>query len=112
MKEQAARQQVESKIPILTRTAHARVDELQALIDRYLDDEELNSYVEALTNGRAEAAEKAKAPVKRKRDAAGKVKEPAPAPATLPPPLPAASPVQTKDAAPKAKSTPKPNVPF
>jgi hypothetical protein len=121
LKEQAARQQVERKVPILTRTAQARVDELQALIDRYLNDDEVNSYTEALASGRAEAAEKAKAPAKRKRDAAGKViKEPAPTPAPLPPPLPAAAPVvpkaeaepKAKDAAPKAKSTPNPNVQF
>lgn len=113
LKENAARQQAEMKIPILTKTAQARVDELQALIDRYLDDEGVNAYAEALTTGRTEAAEKAKAVVKSKRSAEkSKAATPPPAPAPLPPPLPAAAPAKAKDAAPKPKSTPKSDVPF
>jgi hypothetical protein len=119
LNEQAARQQAERKIPILTKTAQAKVAELQALIDRYLDDEEVNAYAEALTTGRADAAEKAKKPARAKRRG-DRAKEAAPTPTPLPPPLPAAAPAQTKgpdtkaQAEPKAKAkaVPKSNVPF
>lgn len=119
LKDNAAHQQTELKVPILTKTAQARVDELQALIDRYLDDEGVNAYAEALTTGRTEAAEKANAVVKSKRGVE-KAKETAQPPAPLPPPLPAASPTPAPKAqdVPKAKAVPKPrttpssNVPF
>jgi hypothetical protein len=64
LKEQSARQQAERKVPILTRTAIARLEELQALIDRYLDDDEVNAFTDALARGRADAEEKAKTPSK------------------------------------------------
>jgi len=126
LKEQAAKEQVETKSPILTRTAQARLDELQALIDRYLDDEEVNAYAEALTQGKTDVAEKALVQGKRKRRnnepaEKSKVKEAAPLPAT---PLPAAAPAQPKaeapaseaagkaKAAPKAQPRPKGAIPF
>ncbi len=48
LKEDAARQQALTKTAILTKTAQAQIAEIQALIDRYLDDEIVRSYTEAL----------------------------------------------------------------
>src|SRR5262249_55990122 len=48
LKEDAARQQATAKVPILTKTAQAQLTELQALIDRYLDDETIKGFSEAL----------------------------------------------------------------
>jgi hypothetical protein len=90
LKEQATRQQAESKTAVLTRTAQAQLSDLQALIDRYLDDDVYNAYSEALNRGRSDAAakEKAKAKAEAKRlasrpQAETKVAQPA-APATAP----------------------------
>ena len=56
-------QQAETKSPVLTRNALAQIDETKGLIDRYLDDELIRSYEDALERGKAERA-KAKAPAK------------------------------------------------
>ena len=53
LKENASRQQVEKKTPILTRTAQAKFSDLQALIERYLDDDLIRGYVDALSKVRA-----------------------------------------------------------
>ncbi len=66
MKEQATRQQAESKTPVLSPNLQARFSELQALIDRYLDNEALQTYTESLDRKRAERAEAAKAKNSRK----------------------------------------------
>lgn len=113
LKEQAARRQAERKIPILTKTAQAMVDELQALIDRYLDDEGVAAYAEALTAGRAEAAEKAKvktntgSATRKTETPAGDQRNAALTPA--PPPLPAPAPAAS--VAKPAAGTPAPNAP-
>ena len=54
MKEQAAKQQAESKRPVLSKNTQARFSELQALIDRYLDNDAFQSYTEALERKRSE----------------------------------------------------------
>jgi predicted Zn-dependent protease len=56
MKEQAAKQQAKSKTPVLSKNIQARFSELQALIDRYLDNEAFQSYTEALERKRSERA--------------------------------------------------------
>jgi hypothetical protein len=61
IKEEAARKQAEIKKPILTATAQAQLSDVQNLIDRYLDDDAYNAYVEALDKGRKEIEEKQKA---------------------------------------------------
>ena len=58
LKDEAARQQAESKTAVLTKNIQAQFNELQALIDRYLDDEAFTSYTEALERKRAEKSEK------------------------------------------------------
>ena len=60
MKEQATKQQAESKTPVLSKNIQARFSELQALIDRYLDNEAFQSYTEALERKRSERAGAAK----------------------------------------------------
>lgn len=111
LKEQAQKEQVETKTPILTRTASAKVDELQALIDRYLDDDEYNAYVEALAQGKQGAVDQAKVKekVSRKNNMAKKVAEEAKAAATPPPlpatPLPAAAPAQPSGSAEEKEAT-------
>jgi hypothetical protein len=64
IKEEAARDQAENKKTILTKTAQAMINDLQAMLDRYLDDETLNAYNRALEEGRAEVAAKEKAQAK------------------------------------------------
>jgi hypothetical protein len=61
LKEEAVRVQAESKKTILTKTAIAMINDLQALLDRYLDDETLNAYNRALEEGRADLAAREKA---------------------------------------------------
>jgi hypothetical protein len=53
IRDQATRQQAESRRAILTRTAQAQLNDLQALIDRYLDDEEFKAFSEALEQSKA-----------------------------------------------------------
>jgi hypothetical protein len=60
MKEQATKQQAVSKTPVLSKNIQARFSELQALIDRYLDNEAFQSYTEALERKRSERAAAAK----------------------------------------------------
>ncbi len=48
LKDEAAKQQAETKTAVLTKNIQARFNELQALIDRYLDDEAFAAYTEAL----------------------------------------------------------------
>jgi hypothetical protein len=61
LKDDAAAQQARTKSAILTKTAQAQLAEVQALVDRYLDDELFRAYADAL--------EKAKAPPPPKKGA-------------------------------------------
>src|SRR5262249_55436938 len=102
LKERAAHQQAESKDAILTKTAQAQINDLQAMIDRYLDDEAIKAYREALERGRTESDAKQKALAKSaaakdsaaKAAAAQKVQPPAAKPQAPPrePPKAKASP--------------------
>ncbi|WP_406699926.1 hypothetical protein V5E97_13870 [Singulisphaera sp. Ch08] len=69
LKEDATRQQALTKTAILTKTAQAQIAEVQALIDRYLDDEIVRSYTEALQASRDAAAAQAKAEARKKATA-------------------------------------------
>jgi hypothetical protein len=65
LKDDAAHQQAELKKPILTKTAQAQVSDLQAMIDRYLDDETYKAYTDALERARADQGAKEKASAKK-----------------------------------------------
>lgn len=67
LKDNAAQQQAKTKTAILTKTAQAQITEIQALIDRYLDDDVIRGYTEALQAARDEAAAKAKADARKKQ---------------------------------------------
>src|SRR5262249_28431793 len=102
-KDEAARQQAETKSPVLTKTAQARLSDLQALIDRYLDDEGFKAYAEAL--------EKVKLEPKPKPKAAPKL-APVPPPPAEPAPAPTSAPSRAAPARP-APGKPGPStVPF
>jgi hypothetical protein len=60
LKDEAAQRQAESKQPILTRTALAQINDVQSLIDRYLDDDAFKAYSDALEQSKSPAAAKAK----------------------------------------------------
>jgi hypothetical protein len=70
IKERATKQQIENKVAILTKNAQAQINDLQAMIDRYLDDEAIKAYREAHDKGLAEMGEKEKAKLKAAADAA------------------------------------------
>jgi hypothetical protein len=62
LKDQAAKEQAENKsTAILTKNLQAHFNELQGLIDRYLDNEAFTTYTDALKRKRVEKAELAKA---------------------------------------------------
>jgi hypothetical protein len=115
LKDQATRQQAERKTAVLTKNLQAQFNELQALIDRYLDSEALASYTEALDRKKAEKGEKAKAKEKeRPRRPLAKAAVP---PDSAPDAAPAAEALKTgaPAAAPKANARPAPpksDVPF
>ena len=48
LKDEAAKQQAQSKTEVLSKNLQARFNELQALIDRYLDDDAFTAYSEAV----------------------------------------------------------------
>ncbi len=60
LKEEATQRQAETKKPILTRTAQAEINDLQSLIDRYLDDDAFKAYFDALEQAQAPGAAKTK----------------------------------------------------
>ena len=74
IKERAAQQQAENKVAILTKNAQAQINDVQAMIDRYLDDDTIRAYRDSLQEGRTEITEKAKARV-RDQIAAAKAKK-------------------------------------
>jgi hypothetical protein len=55
LKDDAAQQQARTKAAILTKTAQAQITDVQALIDRYLDDELFRAYADALDKAKAPA---------------------------------------------------------
>ncbi len=61
LKEHATHEQAETKKAILTKNAQAQINDVQAMIDRYLDDETFKAYQDALARGKLEAGDKAKA---------------------------------------------------
>jgi hypothetical protein len=96
IKEGAVRQQGKGERPVLTRTAQAQINDLQALIDRYLDDDAVKAYGDALASRKADtvAKEKARADALTKRP-------------VLPPPGPG----RAKSAQPVASKRPQPAAP-
>jgi hypothetical protein len=113
LKDEAARQQAERKTAVMTKNLQAQFNELQALIDRYLDSEALASYTEALDRKRAEKGEKAKAKEKPRRPLAQADAPPDSAPDAAP--ATEAPKTAAPAAAPKAKAKPAPpksDVPF
>jgi hypothetical protein len=68
LKDDAAQRQSLDKTAILTKTAQAQISDLQAMIDRYLDDEAFAAYADALKEGTADVA-KAKAKKEAKKAA-------------------------------------------
>ena len=54
--EEAERQETERKVLIITKHARNQVDDTKALIGRYLDDEQVRSYEDAVQRAKAEAA--------------------------------------------------------
>ncbi len=115
LKDDAAHQQAELKMAVLTKTAQAQIADLQAMIDRYLDNETYNAYVDALERANAERGAKEKAAAKK---AAGVAAKKAAPPAATPKTTagtaaaPAAAPGARGGAAPKPAAPPKSNVPF
>jgi hypothetical protein len=114
VRERAIQQQAKEKVAILTKNAQAQINDLQSMIDRYLDDEAFKAYQDALARGRSEQGEKAKAQATAAA-AAAKAARMAPPPAEKPkaaPPPPKVAPAE----APKPKANPPapsaPTVPF
>lgn len=79
LKEDAARQQAKNKTAILTKTAQAQIAEVQALIDRYLDDDLIRGYTDAVQRARDEAARAKAKPAKKATPKASPAPVPAPA---------------------------------
>jgi hypothetical protein len=123
LKDEAAKEQASSKRAILTKTAQARIADLQSLIERYLDDEGFKAYADALEKLKADPKGKAKAKAQAKAQAktqpqsaakpgpAGGTPQPVqPAPPTAPTPTPAPAPAPPPQ--PPAPTPPKATVPF
>ncbi len=64
IKDRATKQQYETRTAILTHNAQAQINDVEAMIDRYLDDDTIRGYRRAIEEGRLEIAEKEKAKVK------------------------------------------------
>ncbi|MHC5537924.1 hypothetical protein ACYOEI_06800, partial [Singulisphaera rosea] len=79
LKEDAARQQAKNKTPILTKTAQAQIADVQALIDRYLEDDLIRGYADAVQRAREEAAKAKSKPAKKGVPKASPAASPAPA---------------------------------
>jgi hypothetical protein len=105
LKDAAAHRQADLKTAILTKTAQAQITELQAMIDRYMDDDAFTAYSEALAKARADAADKAKGQAKKKTAGPAVRVPPAAAPKDegAEPKAPAAGPVRGQ---PKGKAAP------
>jgi hypothetical protein len=119
LKEEATKQQEETKKAILTRTAQAQISDLQSLMDRYLDDDAFKAYADAVEQTKTPAAAKKKgAMAKTGKPTAGAT----PAKAGLAPSPPGspnglspaadAPPQAAKPAPPPRAAPPKSNIPF
>ncbi len=124
LKEEATQRQAETKKPILTRTAQAEINDLQSLIDRYLEDDTFKAYSDALEQAQAPGAAKTKGATakagKAKSAAAPSRAGPAPAASASPkggspaapggpaavPPAPPAPPQPQRKAAPRQNNVP------
>jgi hypothetical protein len=60
LKDEAARKQAQTKKAVLTRTAQAQINDLQSMIDRYLDDDVYRAYAESLERSQSDADAKTK----------------------------------------------------
>ncbi len=70
LKDSATKEQFETRKTILTRNAQTQINDVQAMIDRYLDDDTIRAYRRALEEGRQEIAQKEKAKKKSAENAA------------------------------------------
>lgn len=111
LKDEATKQQVLTKTPILTKTAQAQISELQNLLDRYLDDEAFKGYSDALVQIKAGAVLKKpnRAESDRTETAARKTDAPPDEPPATPAPQPVAAPTP---APPPRPAAPTSTVPF
>jgi hypothetical protein len=103
LKTTASKEQEQSKLPVLTRTAMAQLTDTEALMSRYLDDDVFKAYEEAYLKSRKEgeiAQKKAAAKAKAKT---GSATAPAAARRAAPPVAKAAPPATPKPAAPQQK---------
>jgi hypothetical protein len=105
LKEEAVQRQAETKKAILTRTAQAEINDLQSLIDRYLEDDAFKAYSDALEQSKSGASAKKKG-VSAKAE---KVKAKASPVRGLPAPVAAPKPALSRQAAPAppARAEPK-----
>lgn len=100
LREDAQKQQVERKVPILTQTSQALLNEVDGLVSSYLDDTAFKAYQEAYDEATATPTTQPQA-----ASATGTMKLPSPPPAT---PAPAAPPSAS---APPPAATTKPAAP-
>jgi len=98
LKDEAARKQTVTKKAVLTKTAQAQINDLQSMIDRYLDDDVYRAYAESLERSKSAPDAKAKAVAK------AQAKQPVPKP-TAPAEVAKNAPPAKEDA-PKNTSTP------
>jgi hypothetical protein len=105
LKAQAAKEQAQTKSAVLTKNIQARFNDLQALIDRYLDDEAFTSFSEALERKRSGSGDPAKAKTKARAESRR-----APA-AARPAPLPKSGDETGKSKKQEANPAPKPVAP-
>jgi hypothetical protein len=107
LKDEATKQQATSKTVVLTKNIQARFNDLQALIDRYLDDEAFASYKEALDHRGEKKGEAAKTKARGKRAAANAALPTGPgSPSLATPPATEKPKPATKPALPKAGNEP------
>jgi hypothetical protein len=119
LKDEAARKQADTKKAVLTKTALAQINDLQSLIDRYLDDDVYRAYAESLDRSKSDADAKTKAVAKAQaKQAVPKLRPPAvvaknapPAKENAPKTTPTA-PSPMPNAKPKRPLPPPSNMPF
>jgi hypothetical protein len=106
LREDATQRQTALKTAVLTKTAQAQLNELQSMIDRYMEDDALVAYSDALAKARSETDAKKKAEIKKAAAAPlvrpGDTMKKDQAPPSAPPAAPA-------PASPKAKQAPTPS---
>jgi hypothetical protein len=104
LKKNAAEQQTKDRKAVLTRTALAQINDLQSMIDRYLDDEMYKAYADALERAKAQADAVAQAAAK--KAAARTAAQNAARAAQAKGKVPAGGPGQTKGAPAQPKGAP------